>query len=81
MRKPKLCLLPNLILMNTEIYKPYKAIEVDLDTLETYFVTAFPKSKTRQQLFENYLRFIYRFQDEVWRILILPDTKISEIKK
>ena len=45
---------------------PYQAIEVDVDTLEAYFVTAFPKSKTRKRLFENYLRYIYRFQDEVF---------------
>jgi len=45
---------------------PYKAIEVDLDTLESYFVTAFPQSTTRKRLFENYLRYIYRFQDEVF---------------
>lgn len=45
---------------------PYEPIEVDLDTLEACFVTAFPKSKTRKRLFENYLRYIYRFQDEVF---------------
>ncbi len=45
---------------------PYEPIEVDLDTLEAYFVTAFPKSQTRKRLFENYLRYIYRFQDEVF---------------
>lgn len=47
---------------------PYQAIEVDLDTLESYFVTAFPNSKTRKRLFENYLRYIYRFQDEIFPI-------------
>ncbi len=45
---------------------PYQAIEVNVDTLEAYFVTAFPNSKTRKRLFENYLRYIYRFQDEVF---------------
>ena len=45
---------------------PYESIEIDLATLETYFVTAFPKSRTRKRLFENYLRYIYRFQDEVF---------------
>ena len=45
---------------------PYKAVEVDLATFEAYFVTAFPKSTTRKRLFENYLRYIYRFQDEVF---------------
>lgn len=47
---------------------PYKIIETDLITLEAYFVTAFPKSKTRKRLFENYLSYIYRFQDEVFPI-------------
>jgi len=45
---------------------PYESIEVNLDTLEAYFVTAFPKSTTRKRLFENYLRYIYRFQDAVF---------------
>lgn len=45
---------------------PYEPIEVNLDTSETYFVTAFPTSKTRKRLFENYLRYIYRFQDKVF---------------
>ena len=45
---------------------PYKVIEVDLTTFEAYFVTAFPNSTTRKRLFENYLRYIYRFQDEVF---------------
>lgn len=39
-----------------------------MDTLEAYFVTAFPNSTTRKRLFENYLRYIYRFQDEVFPI-------------
>lgn len=47
---------------------PYEVIETDLATLEAYFVTAFPKSETRKRLFENYLRYIYRFQDEVFPI-------------
>ena len=50
---------------NGNLY-PYESIEVDLDTLERYFVTAFPNSQTRKRLFENYLRYIYRFQDEVF---------------
>ena len=45
---------------------PYKVIEVDLTTFEAYFVTAFPNSTTRKRLFENYLRYVYRFQDEVF---------------
>jgi len=47
---------------------PFEVIEVDLATFEAYFVTAFPKSTTRKRLFENYLRYIYRFQDEVFPI-------------
>ncbi len=45
---------------------PYKQIETDLDTLKANFVDAFPTSKTRKILFENYLRFVYRFQDKVF---------------
>ncbi|MEM6321984.1 MAG: hypothetical protein AAF960_30270 [Bacteroidota bacterium] len=35
---------------------PYEPIEVEVATLENYFVTAFPKLTTRKRLFENYLR-------------------------
>jgi len=44
----------------------HEAIKVDLATFEAYFVTAFPNSKTRKRLIENYLRYIYRFQDKVF---------------
>jgi len=37
---------------------PYEIIEVDLATFEAYFVTAFPNSTTRKNLFENYVRYI-----------------------
>ncbi|MEM1120570.1 MAG: hypothetical protein AAGJ18_08970 [Bacteroidota bacterium] len=45
---------------------PYKMIEVDLATLKFNFVDAFPNSKRRQWLFDNYLRFLYKFQDNVF---------------
>lgn len=45
---------------------PYEPIEVDLDILKTNFVDAFPNSESRQWLFNNYLKFLYQFQDEVF---------------
>ena len=45
---------------------PNDIIEIDLSTFKTNFVDNFPNSTTRKQLFENYLRYIYRFQDEVF---------------
>ena len=48
--------------------KPYESIEVDLATLKAYFVTRFPNSTTRKRLFENYERYLYRFQDKVFPI-------------
>ena len=48
--------------------RPYSPITVDLDTFKANFVTAFPSSSTRKQLFNNYLRYLYRFQDEVFPI-------------
>jgi len=47
---------------------PADIIEVELSTFKACFVDAFPNSKTRKRLFENYLRYIYRFQDEVFPI-------------
>lgn len=46
--------------------QPYHPIEVDLDTMKSFFVDAFPKSEKRKVLFDNYLRFLYRFQDDVF---------------
>ena len=46
--------------------QPYEPIEVDLATLKFNFVDAFPNSKRRRWLFNNYLRFLYRFQDNVF---------------
>jgi len=45
---------------------PYDVIEIDFSTLEKTFVHNFPNSSTRKILFNNYERFIYRFQDEVF---------------
>lgn len=45
---------------------PHDIIEIELPTLKTYFVDAFPNLTTRKRLFENYLHYIYRFQDEVF---------------
>lgn len=45
---------------------PYEIIETNLEILETVFVNDFPNSTTRKALFENYIRFIYQFQDEVF---------------
>lgn len=36
---------------------PYKCYEVTLDEIEEYFVTRFPKSKSRQTRFEGFLKF------------------------
>lgn len=46
--------------------EPYKPLEIDLDTLKANFVDSFPNSKSREWLFNNYLRFLYRFQDKVF---------------
>ena len=45
---------------------PYEAIESSMDDVEKYFVKAFPNSLNRAWLFDNYLRYTYRFQDEVF---------------
>lgn len=46
--------------------KPHQLLEVTIDTFEDYFVKKFPTSKTRHELFDNYKRYIYRFQDEIF---------------
>ena len=45
---------------------PDSAISTDLDTIEKYFVADFPKSKTRQKLFENLMIFNETLQNEVF---------------
>ena len=45
---------------------PYQPIEVDLETLKSEFVDSFPYSQNRRWLFENYLKFLYRFQDNIF---------------
>ncbi len=45
---------------------PPEGIEADIDTLKAYFVDAFPNSERRRWLFDNYLRYTYQFEDEVF---------------
>lgn len=45
---------------------PPEIIEVSIETLKAIFVDAFPNSITRKDLFENYLHYTYRFEDEVF---------------
>jgi hypothetical protein len=44
---------------------PSEKIIVDLETLKHYFVDAFPESKTRNELFDNYLRYLDAFAKEI----------------
>jgi hypothetical protein len=45
---------------------PYQMpIEVDLATLEHYFVASFPHSVTRKNIFINYVRYIEEFKKRV----------------
>jgi hypothetical protein len=45
---------------------PAEVIESDLDTIEKYLVTMFPKSKTRRLLFDNLVEFNQKLQNEVF---------------
>jgi hypothetical protein len=45
---------------------PAEVIESDLDTIEKYLVTMFPKSKTRRLLFDNLVEFNQKLQSEVF---------------
>lgn len=45
--------------------KPYELIEIDIETLEEIFIKAFRASKTRNELFINYVSFLDAFQVEV----------------
>lgn len=40
--------------------------ELNTDELRYHFVDAFPNSETRPLIFDNYLRYVYRFQDQVF---------------
>lgn len=40
--------------------------ELTLSEFEEYFVKAFPKSDRRKWLFENYLQYTNRFQNEIF---------------
>ena len=44
---------------------PHDIIECDINTLETYFVNAFPLSTTRSTLWKNYQRYLSDFSREV----------------
>lgn len=44
---------------------PHDIIECDINTLETYFVDAFPLSTTRPTLWKNYQRYLSDFSREV----------------
>lgn len=46
--------------------KPYQPIEVTLEILQYNFVEVFPNSSPRIELYNNYLRFLYSFQDNVF---------------
>lgn len=45
---------------------PYEGQWTTVEELRHYFVEQFPTSEKRLLLFNNYLRFIYRFQDDVF---------------
>jgi hypothetical protein len=45
---------------------PATGIETSLEDMEQNFVRAFLTSETRHHLFENYQRYLYRFQDEIF---------------
>lgn len=47
---------------------PYDITEIDITALKKHFVDAFPNSKTRSWIFDNYLSYVYRFQDEIFPI-------------
>jgi len=55
-----------LVFDNNGYLQPYQPIEVDLETFKFNFVDSFPNSKRRKWLFDNYLRFLYSFQDDVF---------------
>jgi len=45
---------------------PAEGIETNLEAIGEYFVKTFPQSQTRGRLFENYRRYLGRFQEEVF---------------
>lgn len=45
--------------------KPHQIIRCDLESVKEYFVTAFPVSKTRHQLWESYLQYVQDLQNKV----------------
>jgi hypothetical protein len=45
---------------------PSQVLEVDLEFFEEIFVRRIERSETRKSLFDAYLHYTYRFQDEVF---------------
>jgi len=45
---------------------PAKGIEASLEAIEAFFVKAFPHSETRSRLFENYMGYLHRFQNDIF---------------
>lgn len=41
--------------------KPYETIEISMETFQKTFVNAFDTESIRQELFENYNRYMERF--------------------
>ena len=46
--------------------KPYQPIEIDIESFKYNFVDSFPNSISRELLYNNYLRFLYSFQDNIF---------------
>ncbi len=46
--------------------KPYEKVEISLDSFKNYFVDNFANENQRRiEIFENYLRFIQAFKQEI----------------
>lgn len=45
---------------------PSGALDGDIDLLKQFFVDAFPGNMQRRKLYDNYLWYLYRFQDKVF---------------
>jgi len=44
---------------------PYDIVSSDLETLEEYFVKAFPGSETREPLFQNYVQYVNDLKNHI----------------
>jgi len=58
--------MKKLIFDENSYLAPASPIEITLEQFEEVFVLDFPNSSTRPKLFDNYLRFLYRMQDEIF---------------